>query len=213
MVGKVVFGPFRFYFLFKIEAHENQLNNTPLLCDSCDYRCFTRANLKIHCKSRHPEKLPKKAKKKGRQEFTTERERRQKILDTIKTHPTWSYTKVAKIIGVSRKTVMALLKNNGSIERRKFSGKKPTPPRVIELEKKIAHSFQQDPTLSLRRRAKIIGVGHTTIERVAKKLGFKAEVDESSRIFQCKLCPLKYAHSTTLTAHMKLKHSDYLNKS
>lgn len=194
----------------KIEAHENQINDTPLLCESCDFRCFTRAKLKSHCKSRHPEKLQKKKKKKGHEEYATQRERRQKILEAMKNNPTWSKTKIAKSLSVCRTTVTrvtAHVKDNGSIERRKGSGQKPRAPRCIELEKTITNSFQQDPSLSLRQRAKIVGVAHSTIKRVAEKIGFKAEVDESLRRFQCKLCSLKYAHSTTLTAHVNLKHS------
>lgn len=51
-------------FSLKIEAHENKINDTPLLCDFCDFQCFNRAALGNHCRKHHSEKFPKKKAKK-----------------------------------------------------------------------------------------------------------------------------------------------------
>lgn len=162
-----------------------------------------------HLKSRHPEKIPKKAKKKGQLEFASQEERRKKILEVTKANPTWSRTKIAKKLGVSRTTVIRvanLYEMSGSVQRQGKSGTRPRAPETIELEKNIINSIHQDPSLSLRQRAKEIGVSHATIARVAEKIGFKPEVDDSHQIYKCKLCPRKYAHNQTLWTHVRDKH-------
>lgn len=151
----------------------------------------------------------KKAKKKGQLEFASQEERRQKILEVTEANPTWSRTKIAKHLGVSRTTIIRvtnMYKTSGSIKRRGKSGVRPRAPQTVELEKNIISSIHKDPSLSLRQRAREIGVSHATIARVAEKIGFKAEVDESNQTFKCKLCPRKYAHNQTLWTHIRDKH-------
>lgn len=193
----------------KIEAHENVINNTPLFCETCEYQCFTSTTLHRHRESRHPETLPLKAEKKSNQTTTSRLQKRLKVVETAKANPTWTILKISKFVGIGPEAASRVLKrhrNNISLERRKETANRPRAPRAVDIEKKIVNSIQEDPSLSMRQRAAKLGVGHSSIARVAKKIGFKAEVDESMRVYLCKLCPAKYTRSTTLTSHVNLKH-------
>lgn len=158
-----------------------------------------------HRKLRHPETLPKKKKKKGQPEFASRLEARQKIVEVLEANPTWPLIRISKFVGIHRGTVRKVIKlhqQNLPLERRKSDRARPF--QAVEKEKLIMKSFQQDPSLSLRKRGKLLGLSTRTVHRVALKIGFK--VDESLRIYQCQQCPRKYAHNTTLNAHIKEKH-------
>lgn len=162
--------------------------------------------MRAHLRTRHAEMFPELAAKTDvGARFAIRLERRQKLLETIKAHPKWSDKFLAKKFNITLRSVKYFkrhYKETGTVERKKV----PSRKIITELEIEIRNSFRIDPSLSHRQRARDFNVDRKKIERIAKDVGFKLQIDDSLRIHKCTICPAKYNALANLKSHIRRKH-------
>ena len=161
-----------FFFTQQIETHENKINNTPIICDLCEYRTFNLNNYKAHLASRHQQK--KKTKEKSLNYLTlNQQERRKLIVEAYLDDTTQSWRSIAKKLKLPKSTVGNVLKRHQSgesIDRKAKLGRRRGPADV-ELNKKICLSLSHDPNLSDSARAKKFGVSRGIVRRARVRYG------------------------------------------
>ena len=106
--------------------------------------------------------------------MTKEEDIREKIMHKHLQNPNSSYNSIAKLLQIHPYTVSHVIQcfsQTKSIKHKSGGGRKEGF-KDIKLVRKLVNSFKNNPSLSLRERAKIYGFSHSFVAKVRNKHGF-----------------------------------------
>ena len=106
--------------------------------------------------------------------MTKEEDVREQVMHKYLQNPNSSYNSIAKLLQIHPYTVSRVIQcfsQTKSIKRKSGGGRKEGF-KDIKLVRKLVNSFKNNPSLSLRERAKIYGFSHSFIAKVRNKHGF-----------------------------------------
>ena len=103
--------------------------------------------------------------------MTKEEDVREKIMHKYLQNPNSSYNSIAKSLQMQPYTVSSVIQRFSQTKsiKRKSGGGRKEGFKDIKLVRKLANSFKNNSSLSLRERAKIYGFSHSFVAKVRNK--------------------------------------------
>ena len=106
--------------------------------------------------------------------MTKEEDVKEKTMHKYLQNPNSSYNSIAKLLQIHPYTVSRVIQRFSQTKsiKRKSGGERKEAFKDIKLVRKLVYSFKNNPSLSLRERAKIYGFSHSFDAKVRNKHGF-----------------------------------------
>ena len=103
--------------------------------------------------------------------MTKEEDVREKIMHKYLQNPNNSYNSIAKSLQIHPYTVSRVIQRFSQTKsiKRKSGGGRKEDFKDIKLVRKLVNSFKNNPSLSLRERAKVYGFSHSFVAKVRNK--------------------------------------------
>ena len=106
--------------------------------------------------------------------MTKEEDIREKTMHKYLQNPNSSYNLISKLLQIHPYTISRVIQHFSQTKliKHKSGGGRKEGFKDIKLVRKLVNSFKNNPSLSLRERAKIYGFSHSFVAKVRNKHGF-----------------------------------------